>query len=436
MRRRGGSLILRVRRPTATLDQMAGATPLAAATPLPGPPDGWFDYDYRVLMDGRLALVRTRIDIHGIWRNWWATGAATDPLGDSVARPDFWSATEDDWRVWYQALDAAYWTRERRPFPALPEDDVRLSVFDGAGESDVVVMRCGYPTQVDRMVDGRWLVVSSRPRSSAAQNHDDARLYSPDGAEVSPMHLGAGIRTLLCSPDGTIWVGYGEETVHDGPNGDGTWPVSTGGVVQFDPTGGVRWSFNQHAPDRGDHGIYISDCPPMTLSGSTFWALMPNRNGLAAEEPAMLLTNVEQGVVSLLPCPTGYGREIAISAGALIVAGFNWDSANRILAGEVRDGTVQPLGRIRVDAVARAGWPMIQWPNRLLRFLFDFDPASGSSARRLQGRDGVLHAIGDGLWYRVSATDAAMAADPSDVSPTCTAGLGGGWTIYAPQPSR
>jgi hypothetical protein len=43
---------------------------MGGSIPLPAPPAGWFDYDYAVLWNGDLALVRTDRDLHAEYRQW------------------------------------------------------------------------------------------------------------------------------------------------------------------------------------------------------------------------------------------------------------------------------------------------------------------------------------------------------------------------------
>jgi hypothetical protein len=87
-----------------------------------------------------------------------------------------------------------------------------------------------------------------------------------DGLSIL-MILGDGIENLLCSADGTVWVGF-DEGVFGGPNKNGSWPVSSGGIVQFDAAGTPLWSFNEQVRD--NHSI-AGSCA-MTLSGTDLWA--------------------------------------------------------------------------------------------------------------------------------------------------------------------
>ncbi|MGK6321355.1 hypothetical protein [Sphingomonas sp. DT-204] len=204
---------------------------IAQMTPLPATPEGWFDYGYTALADGRLALIRTRKNVHAEHMRWW------------------------------EVVNGGGQSRE---YPKVWDGDMRLSIFDGIAETDVAVVPSGAHPIVDRMADGRWLVAGSR----AGEGEKNGRIHAADGWMKHEMILGDGIENLLCSADGTIWVGYFDEGVFGGPNKDGSWPVSSGGIVQFDASGRVLWSFNERV--RENHSI--ADSYAMTLSGPDLWA--------------------------------------------------------------------------------------------------------------------------------------------------------------------
>jgi len=179
----------------------------SATTPLPPPPKGWFDYAYAVLWNGDLALVRSDRDIHtefGHWRH-------RAPRGDVGARqPSLWGGR------------------------------LRLTTFDGSGESGAIEVPAGHGPKVGRLPDGRWLVTSSR----AAPSEKNAHLYTADGAPAGTFAMGDGIEHIQCAADGTIWVGYFDEGVFSGPMEDGSWPISSSGIARFGPDGRVLWKFN------------------------------------------------------------------------------------------------------------------------------------------------------------------------------------------------
>jgi hypothetical protein len=124
------------------------ASAIADCVPLPAAPDGWFDYGYTALDDGHLALLRTQRNIHREYRRYRETFEGGFP---TIAPPKVWP------------------------------DRLRLSVFDGKEESDVVIVPSGWHPKVDRMREGQWIVASSR----AGPAERNGRIYSPDGKELA-----------------------------------------------------------------------------------------------------------------------------------------------------------------------------------------------------------------------------------------------------------
>ena len=210
---------------------MIEASTIADETPLPAAPEGWFDYGYAALMDDRLALIRLRRDFHVEYARWWREFSDGN---HTLRQPAFW------------------------------DGDIRLSIFDGAIETDAVIVPSGAHPLVDRTMDGRWVVASSRARGG----EKNGRIYSASGGEEQAMVLGDGIEHLLCAPDGTLWVGYFDEGVFGGSYSGGMAPVSAGGIVQFDAKGRVLWSFNDQVKDEES----IADCYAMTLEGNALWS--------------------------------------------------------------------------------------------------------------------------------------------------------------------
>src|SRR5262249_7215112 len=161
---------------------MTNEITMGSSSPLPAAPAGWFDYDYAVLWNGDLALVRTDRDLRAEYRHW----------------------------------------REAR---------LRLSKFDGGAEIGAIEMSVGPAPKVDCLADGRWLVASSGA----------AHLFAADGTPAGAFSIGNGILHIRCAPDGTIWVGYFDEGVFAPPNADGSSPVSSSGIARFAPNGRVLW---------------------------------------------------------------------------------------------------------------------------------------------------------------------------------------------------
>jgi hypothetical protein len=139
---------------------LTGAAGLGVGTtvPEPRPPPGWFHYDCTVLADGRLLLLRDDVDF--LERLWRGSGSC-----------------------------------------ALQDARLRVSIFDGRREEFQFEIRSSWFPRLDRLPDGRWLLLESPVEPGAA----NAAVLGKDGAELSRFVAGGGIRDVACAPDGSIW---------------------------------------------------------------------------------------------------------------------------------------------------------------------------------------------------------------------------------------
>jgi hypothetical protein len=308
---------------------------IAETITLPEAPGGWFDYGYTALSDGRLALIRLRRDFHVEHMRW---SEAVKGGNRSQRYPDVW------------------------------DSDMRLSIFDGAAESDAAIVPSGVHPIVDRMPDGRWLVAAAR----AGQGEKNGRIYSPEGRKEHEMMFGDGIENLVCSADGTIWLGYFDEGIFGDANKDGSWPVSSGGIVQFDPEGNVLWSFNQRVPE----GHSIADSYAMTLSGTDLWACFYTDFPIAriSGDKATFWSNGIAGA-----------KAIAVKDDMVMLAGGYTKDANRIAIVKLDGKTSRQVGSLRF----RQGKP--------------------GEAGLAQGRGSTLHLVGNGVWAKLPVYQAAEA---------------------------
>lgn len=151
--------------------------------PLPGSPLGWNDYDYAVLNDGSLALVR--IDL------------------------DFSEMSEQSQRG------------------AWPHTRLRLSRLDNETEVDTTETPASMWPKVDRFTDGRWLVTAPR----AGPGELNVCLYEAGGAPAGNFAIGDAVLHVSCTPGGTLWVGYFDE--HN----------ERSGLAAFDAKGARVWEF-------------------------------------------------------------------------------------------------------------------------------------------------------------------------------------------------
>lgn len=314
---------------------MIEASTIADETPLPAAPAGWFDYGYAALMDNRLALIRLRRDFHAEYARWVQEGSSGN---------------------------------HKLPRPTLRREDIRLSVFDGTVETDVVIVPSRAYPLVDRTVDGRWVVASAR----AGDGEKNGRVYSASGDEEQAMVLGDGIETLLCAPDGTLWVGYFDEGVFGGSHNGGRPPVSAGGIVQFDAKGQVLWSFNDQVKDEDS----IADCYAMTLAENMLWSCFYTDFPIA---------RVDRGKVTFWSNQIDGAKAIAVADNIVLLAGGYDGDGDRIAVVKVDGATSHQIGELR------------------------FNPTADGSAGFVQGRGGILHIVQNGVWSKLSVYDAALA---------------------------
>jgi hypothetical protein len=315
---------------------MADLTEIADQIPLPTPPAGWFDYSYTPLMDGRLALIRTQRDFH------------------------------TEYRQWMQAVSSG---DHSSPAPDVQGSDLRLSIFDGVTETEVTTIPPVRFPVVDRMADGRWIVASGRA-SLGAKN---GRFFTADGVGQDAIVIGDGIEDLLCSPDGTFWVGYFDEGIFGGPNPDGSWPASSGGIVQFSSAGQNLWSFN----DQVGSVHPVDDAYAITLFGSTLWACYQSDFPIA---------RVEDGKVSFWSNTIAGARAIAVEDDIVLLAGGYGRDDGKIAVLKLEGDASRVIGTLRLEPVSQG--PAI-----------------------LTGRGGILHSINESIWTRLSASRAARAVE-------------------------
>jgi hypothetical protein len=264
--------------------------------------------------------------------------------------------------------DASKGAGQSPKYPKIWEDHMRLSIFDGGTESNVAVMPSGAHPVVDQMADGRWLVAGSR----AEEGEKNGRIYDADGRLEHTMILGDGIENLLCSADGTVWVGYFDEGVFGGPNKDGSWPVSSGGIVQFDAAGRPLWSFNEHVREN----YSIADSYAMTLSGTDVWACFYTDFPIA---------RISGGKPVFWSNSIAGAKAIAVKDDIVMLGGGYGEDATRITLVKLDGKCSRELGSLR------------------------FGKEKRGAAHLLQGRGSVIHIVADGVWSKVPVYKAAEA---------------------------
>lgn len=129
-------------------------------------------------------------------------------------------------------------------------------------------VRCALPF-VQPMPGGRVLVVGARSAWTVDGGEQNATIHGPDGEVEARACLGDGIKHVLSTDSGSVWVGYSDEGIYGnlGWGERGTdHPVGRSGIVQFGHDLEIDWRFPQdfHA---------IDDCYAMSLGdGRRLWA--------------------------------------------------------------------------------------------------------------------------------------------------------------------
>jgi hypothetical protein len=259
---------------------------------LPKPPPGWFEYQYSVLTDGSLALIRADSDILSEYRQW-----------ENESRDS------------------------KSPVPSLGKARGRISVFDGERESEVVEVNLGYYPIVDRFPDGRWLVADSRSEPTIA----NGRIFSADGTAVGAITLGDGIEHLAFAPDWSLWVGYFDEGVFGAH--DELEPLGKAGIAKLDTAGNVLWRLNN--PKRW----LVSDCYAMSLTGNDLWSCV------YMDFP---IIRIRDGEVTTWSNSVKGAKAIAADDDYVILAG-GYGEPERIVLLRLLDGVAEEQARLELS---------------------------------------------------------------------------------------
>ena len=286
---------------------------------IPTAPAGWFDYRYYVLSDGKLAVLRADRDINGEYRA-WRTKAQRAIFPRKM--PDFWKGK------------------------------ACISVIEKNGESAPIgVPLVRYP-QIDRFVDGRWLIASTR----ALPDEANGLVLDEDGQPIRAFLLGDGIEHIRCASDGTIWVGYFDEGIFGNS-------VGSGGIVHFDAYGRTLWSYNEQ---ESAGGSFVADCYALSLSGDELWSCYYTDFDILRVKGSTK-TRWSNGI-------TG-ARALAVDGSFLLLAGGYGADANRVALLELARGEARLIGSLNCPEIENA--PL------------------------LSGRSSVVHVVSNGTWTRI-----------------------------------
>jgi len=295
---------------------VSSSSPLKATTiALPKPPDGWFDYGYAILPDGKLGLMRCNTDVHAAYAQ-WRTDVNENP-GKHGGFPDF------------------------------SQKSACLSTFDGICEDRPIEIPFGKWPVFNRLADGRWLIAAARAR----ENEINGRLIAADGALVGSIRLGDAISYLQCAPDGTIWVGYFDEGIFgDDPS---TCP-SACGIAQFSSDGTLLWCFNKNSG-------FICDCYAMSLSRNILWTCYYVDFPIVAADKDIVTiwTNNSISGASAIAVDGRY---------AMLFGGYD-ENANRLALLYLDDGIARCVGELALSAVPSQGSCLVQGQADTLHFI-------------------------------------------------------------------
>ncbi len=290
---------------------MNGEMTLGTTVPLPAPPAGWFDYDYTVLWDGNLALIRTDHDIHS---EYWRWQGRSQGGGDThTNQPNF---------------------RDTR---------LRLSKFDGSVEIGAIEIPSGSWPKVDCLADGRWLIASRR----AVPLENNACLFAADGTPAGAFAVGDGIEHVRCAADGTIWIGYSDEGVFSESSKGGSRPVSTAGIARFGPDGSLLWRFN----DEERRGLSIADCYALALDGNALWC---------CPYTDFPIVRVEGDVVDHWWNDVAGAQALAVDGDHVLLAGGYNDQSNRLVLLRLDHDRAQQTGEWHFQLPERKAARLLQ----------------------------------------------------------------------------
>jgi len=294
-----------------------------APVTLSSAPLGWFDHRFYLLSDGTLAALRTDRDISAEHRRW---------------------------------LERAQKARFPRKMPNLWNGSSKLHVLTDQGESaPIEIPMVRYP-EIDRFVDGRWLVVSTR----AAAGEKNALILDADGRLSRSFHIGDGVEHVRCAPDGSIWIGYFDEGIFGNS-------IGCGGIVRFDDQGERLWSYNDGS--RGS-ASFIDDCYALTLSGNDLWSCF------YSDFPIVRLRDDKE---RRWGNDVGGAKALAVDGAYVLLAG-GYGSDSRLTLVGLEQGSARTIG--------------------------SYDRPELGDAALVQGRSSLLHVVNNGVWTRISVAEA------------------------------
>jgi len=232
-----------------------------------------------------------------------------------------------------------------------------LSTYDGKIESKATIICASRWPLIDRLVDGRWIVVAAR----AEKDEVNAHLFTSDGEASGDFSVGDGVHQIASARDGQIWVGYSDEGTVGEFRSDGSLPPGCTGLAAFLNNGTSSWRFESE-------DYWITDCYALSLNEDTVWACT------YMDYPIL---RVEGADVKIWKNKISGARAIASDGEYVILAGGYDNNADRLVLLRLDETQSVPVATMQLSNIVE-----------------------GQSF--LRGRDGVLHAIVGKSWVRIS----------------------------------
>jgi hypothetical protein len=215
--------------------------------------------------------------------------------------------------------------------------------------------------KVDRLADGRWIVVAAR----TDPGRRGARVLNLDGTPALSFEIGDNVWHLACTLGGAIWVGYGDESA-----GIAAQPAGSG-LASFDAKGLGRWRF-----DQADYEI--QGCEAMSTTGEQVWACTYE------DFPIIRVTGGQvemfQNEVAGAQAIAGKGDYVVLAGGYAAQTGVACSTDDRVVLLRLEAQRAVPLADFRVPGLVAA------------------DTFVG-------GRDGILSVIADSEWHRLGVAN-------------------------------
>ncbi|MGW1994978.1 hypothetical protein [Embleya sp. NPDC001921] len=254
---------------------------------------------------------------------------------------------------------------------------VRVSTHapDPTGSVELAGLELAHVT-VQPLPEGRILVVGARARWHPDGPDRNAIVHDGDGRVVAETTLGDGIRHVLATPAGDLWVAYFDEGVF-GNYGwgapDGPEPVGWPGLIRFSSELRAQWRFPSHGTATSFEAI--SDCYALNVDGETAWACY------YTDFP---IVRVRDGIVRSWRNDVPGATALAVGDSRVALFGGYGADHDRLSVGVLGDDALHITGRFRI--VLPDGRPL---------------PAR----RRTVGRGPDLHVLTADHWYRLGVDD-------------------------------